>query len=133
MTGLSKLIKLSTSCALLGCLSAAPRMAFAQIKIEDPDNIHRAYKANKIAAIDKWNNREVSVYGIVDDIEMGFIQVDSTALMGGAVFCYYTDSISDISRFTPGQRVIATGRLQLRDRRFMGLKAEIMGCSISPR
>ena len=133
MATLLKLLRVSTPCIVLGCLAVVAGTASAQIFIQDPDVIHKDYRANKIRAIDNWNNKNVVVNGIVDDIEMGYVQVDSTTPLGGAVFCYYTNNINEISRLSPNQKVTASGRLQLSPRRFVGLKAELMECRISPR
>lgn len=129
----SRMIRFSFSFGFSGYLAVVPGVASAQIFIQDPNIIHQDYRANKISAIDRWNNKDVVVNGIVDDIEMGYVQVDSTTPLGGAVFCYYTNSISEISQLSPDQKVTATGRLQLSKRRFVGLKADLMGCTITPR
>jgi len=107
--------------------------ALSQQIVSDPNIIHKDYHANKIYALDKYNNKTMTVLGIVDDIEMGYVQVDSRRPLGGAIFCHYTNSIDEIKRLSPGQSVSATGRLMLAKRTFVGLKVHMMGCAITPR
>ena len=64
---------------------AFPCSTSAQQVISDPNIIHSQYRANKINAIDRYNNKNFTVVGIVDDVEMGYVQIDSRVPLGGSV------------------------------------------------
>lgn len=101
--------------------------------INDPNLIHREFKADNAGTLTKYNGKAYKVTGIVDNRTDDRIKVDSQTLFGGAVYCYYLNAEERQKAFLlqRNQVITLSGQLELTPRSSRRLRVNVLDCSLN--
>lgn len=100
--------------------------------VDDPNLIHKEFRADSSGTLDKYNGKVYRVTGIVDNKQDDYVKLDSQRLFGGAVYCYYLNNEQrQIATFLQRNQVISLqGRLELIPRSNKRLLVKALDCSL---
>lgn len=101
--------------------------------IDDPNLIHKEFKADNAGTLTRYNGKNYKVIGIVDNRADDHIKVDSQTLFGGAVYCYYlnNEERKKASLLQRNQAIALSGQLELIPRSSKRLRVNALDCSLN--